>query len=75
MGHAQPGRRGRPWTAINRAAVLLNVTGPAARNNVHRLEREGILREVTGRKRNQVFVAEEIVSFIYDAPTARPAGP
>lgn len=65
----------RPSITISQAAALLNVTGPAARNNVHRLVSEGILREVTGRKRNQVFVADEIVSFMYDAPTPRPAGP
>ena len=65
----------RPSITISQAAALLNVTGPAAGNNVHRLVSEGILREVTGRKRNQVFVADEILSFMYDAPTLPPAGP
>jgi len=65
----------RPSITISQAAALLDVTGPAAGNNVHRLVSEGILREVTGRKRNQVFVADEILSFMYDVPTPRPAGP
>lgn len=65
----------RPSITINQAAALLNVTGPAAANNVHRLVSEGILREVTGRKRNQVFVADEILSFMYDTPTLPPGGP
>lgn len=56
-----------PSITIKNASALLDMTPQGAANNVHRLEAMGILREVTGQKRYQVFVADEIVTFMYDS--------
>lgn len=56
-----------PSITIKQASELLNMTHQGAANNIHRLEDAGILREVTGQKRNQVFVADGILSFMYDS--------
>jgi Fic family protein len=58
-----------PSITINQAAGLLEVSHQAATNNIRRLESEGIVREITGRRRNQVFVADEILRFMGDAPS------
>jgi len=57
-----------PSITIKDAADLLDLSAQEAANNIHRLEEEGILREVTGQKRNQVFIADEILRFLYDSP-------
>lgn len=57
-----------PSITIRKAAKVLSLTQQGAANNIHKLEAAGVLREVTGGKRNQVFVADEIVRFLYDAP-------
>ena len=57
-----------PSTTINRAARVLKLSHQGAANNIHKLEEAGILREITGRKRNQMFLADKIVSFMYDRP-------
>jgi Fic family protein len=57
-----------PSITIHQASDLLEMTHQGAANNVHRLEEAGILREMTGQKRNQVFVADEIIRFMYDPP-------
>lgn len=44
-----------------RAAKLLGVTWRAAQQNIDKLVEAKILREITGRKRNRIFLAEEIV--------------
>lgn len=35
---------------------------------IYKLQERGILREITGRKRNQVFVADGILAFLRDVP-------
>lgn len=57
-----------PSITIKQASNVLDMTHQGAANNIHRLEQAGILREVTGQKRNQVFLADEIVGFMYDSP-------
>jgi Fic family protein len=57
-----------PSTTINRAARVLELSHQGAANNIHKLEEAGILREITGRKRNQMFLADEILRFMYDRP-------
>jgi len=53
----------RPSVSLTLAAVLLGgVTPAAASANVRKLVEAGILREVTGRKRDQRFVASEIIA-------------
>lgn len=52
----------RPSVSLTHAAKLLGgVTPAAASANVRKLVDAGILREVTGRKRDQRFVADEII--------------
>lgn len=60
-----------PSITINRAARVLELSHQGAANNIHKLEEAGILREMTGRKRNQMFLADEILRFIYDRPDAK----
>lgn len=55
-----------PMITVARAAKVLGVTRPSAQRHVDRLMETGILREVTGRKRNRIFVAEAIVKSIYE---------
>ena len=53
----------RPSVSLTLAAILLGgVTPAAASANVRKLVEAGILREVTGRKRDQRFVASEIIA-------------
>jgi Fic family protein len=52
----------RPSVSLAHAATLLGgVTPAAASANVRKLVDAGILAEVTGRKRDQRFVANEII--------------
>lgn len=53
-----------PSITIGRAADLLNVTPAAASYNLRKLTDLGIVAEVTGRTRGQVFVAREILDFV-----------
>jgi len=57
-----------PSITIRAAADLLGGTQQAASNNIRRLQDEGVLRETTGRRRGQIFLATEIMSFMYDRP-------
>lgn len=57
-----------PSITINRAAEVLDLSHQGAANNIHKLQERAILREITGRKRNQVFVADEILAFLRDVP-------
>jgi cell filamentation protein, protein adenylyltransferase len=50
----------QPALTVSQAARLLDLTPRAAQLNVDKLVAAGILREVTGRKRDRVYVAEEI---------------
>jgi Fic family protein len=65
-----------PAITLGDAARVLEVTPAAANANVHKLVEAGILTEVTGRKRNQIFVAKDIVAFIREeggpVPEQRP---
>lgn len=60
-----------PSITIRRAASILDITPQGAANNIHKLEQAGIIREITGGIRNQVFVADEVLAFMYDRPDAR----
>ena len=51
----------RPVTDIREVEGSLNVSFEASRRLVGRLEKEGVLEEITGRRRNRVYVAREIV--------------
>ncbi len=64
-----------PAITINRAAALLGVTHRAARLNVEKLIEAGILREVAGRSRNRLFIADEVVRAVEGAPPGSSDGP
>jgi Fic family protein len=51
---------------IGRAARTLKVSNAQASEHVRRLERMGILREVTGGDRNLLFIADDIIKVIFD---------
>jgi Fic family protein len=60
-----------PAITVTGAAKRLGVTHRAASQNIDKLEKAGILSEATGRARNRIFVAGEIVRAIEaDLPTA-----
>jgi Fic family protein len=50
-----------PVLSISHAAKILQVTPRAARLNIDKLVRQGILTEVTGRERHLLFVAKKII--------------
>ena len=56
-----------PSITIGRAAQLLKVTHATASSNLRKLQELGIVAEVTGRTRGQVFVAREILAFLSPA--------
>lgn len=53
-----------PTITIGRAAALLNVTPASASSNLRKLQALNVIVEVTGRTRDQVFVAREILDFV-----------
>ena len=53
-----------PSITIGFAGTLLGVTPAAASANLRKLQELGVIVEVTGRKRDQVFVAREILAFV-----------
>jgi Fic family protein len=59
-----------PVLTVAGARDRLEVTARAAQQNVDRLLKAGILREVTGRKRYRVFVARRIIQIV-EADRAR----
>ncbi|MDD5308979.1 MAG: Fic family protein [Deltaproteobacteria bacterium] len=59
-----------PAITIGDARDLLDVSMAAASSNVKKLVEAGIVKERTGNKRRQVFVAMDIVSLIDDSNSA-----
>lgn len=53
-----------PTITIGKTTELLSVTPATASSNLRKLESLGIVHEVTGRTRGQVFVAREILGFV-----------
>ncbi len=53
-----------PALDVSSASKRLNVTPRAAQLNVDKLIKSGILKEATGRRRNRIFVAAEIIDII-----------
>lgn len=64
-----------PSITLGRAAQVLKVTAAAASYNVSKLVEAGILVERTGRKRDQVFVAMDIVRIVENAQTGTGSAP
>jgi Fic family protein len=61
-----------PSITIGQAAELLEITHVAAGNNIRKLQDVDILKEVTGRQRGQVFIANAIVAVMRDTETTQP---
>lgn len=59
----------RPVLTVANAAEELDVQPHVAARYIVRLEQEGILREVTGQRRNRVYHADEILRAIQDPVT------
>ena len=57
-----------PAITATQAAKFLKVTHRSAQLNIDKLIHKGILKEVTGKQRNRVFVAPQIVKII-EAPS------
>ena len=53
-----------PSITMTTTAKALKITPAAAAANIRKLTEGGVLREITGRKRDQVFVAHEILKFM-----------
>jgi Fic family protein len=53
-----------PSITMTTTAKARKITPAAASANIRKLTEGGVLREVTGRKRDQVFVAHEILKFM-----------
>jgi Fic family protein len=51
----------QPAMSVGLAQQVLKVSFASAQNNVMRLVKLGILKEVTGRKRDRIFIAPEIL--------------
>ncbi len=54
----------RPVITAGYVKNSLGITYPAAQNNIDKLVKAGILKEITGAKRNKVFVAEKVLEII-----------
>ena len=53
-----------PTITVLEATKLLHMTYRGARNNVEKLREHGIIVEVTGRSRNRIFIAKQIVELL-----------
>jgi Fic family protein len=62
-----------PYLTNKKAAEVLGMSFPTAQRHIGKLESAGILREITGRSRNQVFLAAEVMALL-EVPVA-PAEP
>lgn len=60
-----------------RAADVLGVTYLAAQRSIEKLVAAGILREITGQRRNRLYLADGIIKAVqgYDEPSGRSPGP
>jgi hypothetical protein len=50
-----------PYVTVSRAARLLNVSYPTARTAVTRLQKDGLLEEITGRSWGRLYLARPIL--------------
>ncbi|MEX5215707.1 MAG: Fic family protein [Nitrospiraceae bacterium] len=53
-----------PAITASQAARLLQVTHRSAQLNIEKLIRKGILKEATGKQRNRIFIAPQIIKVI-----------
>jgi Fic family protein len=55
-----------PMNSIGKLAEVLSVSFEAARSLVGSLEKRGVLEEITGRRRNRVYAAREILQVLQE---------
>jgi Fic family protein len=63
-----------PYISVSRAARLLNVSNPTARQAIAWLQGEGILEEVTGRSWGRLYLARPILDAIENRPDGETVG-
>ncbi|MFO8011729.1 MAG: Fic family protein [Phycisphaerae bacterium] len=61
-----------PMVSVAKVSELLDVHASTAQKHIDRLTSAGILHEVTGQKRNRLFVAEGIIGAIYEPTFGKP---
>lgn len=57
-----------PYVTATRLRNRLDVTFPTVQGIIDRFVQDGILREVTGRQRNRIYCAEELLRVIEEEP-------
>jgi Fic family protein len=60
-----------PYMSVTRAQRLLKVSNPTARQVVSRLEKLGLLDEITGRDWGRIYLAKPVLRIIEKADTKR----
>jgi hypothetical protein len=63
-----------PVISIRRAGDVLGLTPAATKAQIDRLVAAGILQEITGNKRNMLFVARGIIEMINSDTPSLPSG-
>jgi Fic family protein len=58
----------RPYVTAKRVTREFDVTAPTAQKAIESLVDQGILTEVTGRKRNRVYLSPRIMDAVYGLP-------
>jgi Fic family protein len=64
-----------PVITIGRAEEVLKVTFRSAQQNIDKLLKTGILREITGKQRNRVYLAQGIMNLLDEQDAKPPASP
>ncbi len=64
-----------PFLTVNRAADVGQVTRAAAQNTIDKLADVGLIREITGKQRNRVYCADEILRLLDEPLTDTPPTP
>lgn len=61
-----------PFVNLSWARKTLNVGAQSAQNNINQLLERGILKEVTGQKRNRIYAAREVLRILDETPAFDP---
>jgi Fic family protein len=62
-----------PFLTLRRAGEVTGVTPRAAQNTIDKLVASGLLRETTGRRRNRIYCADDILKLLDQPLTDEPA--
>lgn len=60
-----------PIVTVHFVVEKLGITFPAASKAINVLVEEGVLREATGKRRNRVYVADEIIKILEEKPLSQ----